>query len=107
MELNVINETVQMESNIKLEIENPDSNVSVDHLQMRPNIEQNQIKTKSKRRKNLNFPCTLCDKVFSQSYNLERHINTHTCSKPHICNTCGKVNNNGFTYAKVKYELYE
>lgn len=35
--------------------------------------------------------CTLCDKNFSKTFSLNRHMLLHTGEKPHKCPTCGKA----------------
>jgi KRAB domain-containing zinc finger protein len=37
------------------------------------------------------YQCDLCDKMFRQSGNLQRHIRTHTGDKPYKCDICGKA----------------
>ncbi|XP_010009146.1 PREDICTED: zinc finger protein 777-like, partial [Nestor notabilis] len=34
--------------------------------------------------------CTLCKKIFSCTYNLHRHVRTHTQERPYCCPTCKK-----------------
>ncbi|WP_404831132.1 C2H2-type zinc finger protein [Endozoicomonas euniceicola] len=36
------------------------------------------------------YRCNVCEKVFSQSGGLTRHMLTHTGQKPYSCNSCGR-----------------
>ena len=45
---------------------------------------------KKRRRTSTTHQCKCCDKVFSRSANLRRHMLTHTEEKPHECSECHK-----------------
>jgi KRAB domain-containing zinc finger protein len=32
----------------------------------------------------------ICGRMFSQNFNLQKHIRTHTGNKPYKCDVCGK-----------------
>ena len=60
-----------------------------------------------------NAQCPICQKNFTRTYSLNRHMLTHTGEKPFVCNTCGaafnqrthlkthQVKNNHLTFAGV------
>ncbi|XP_073832616.1 uncharacterized protein [Musca autumnalis] len=45
-------------------------------------------KPSARNRRNGNFPCDICGKVFDRPYRLKRHLPVHSMERPHACNVC-------------------
>ncbi len=62
----------------------------------------------SRKHPQVEHPCQICGKKFSQRYELKKHKQTHTGERKFVCNECGKsfAQNGGLSaHIKVCYHI--